>query len=255
MNKPKQIWMYGGGVQSCAIAALIVQGKLPMPDVAVMADTGRERQSTWDFLKNKIQPALGLEIQIVDKAKFRAPDLWQGESLLLPVYSDINGAASKLPTYCSGYWKKDTLNRYLSEVLKIPPRDRVTWFGFSLDEARRILRMKNAKANSRAKFRFPLVDDVALRRGGCGALVEKMGWGEPPRSACWMCPNQRHDEWQDLKENSPDEFLKAVELERTVRKKDKNAFFHRSLKPLDSVDFSREPDLFQRPCDSGLCFI
>tara|TARA_B100000029_G_C16977554_1_gene742371 strand:- start:80 stop:280 length:201 start_codon:yes stop_codon:yes gene_type:complete len=65
----------------------------------------------------------------------------------------------------------------------------------------------------------------------------------------------RHDEWQDIKENYPDEFQKAIKLEKNVQKKDPHAFFHRSCKPLDQVDFEREPDLFNRPCDSGLCFV
>jgi len=36
-----QVWASGGGVQSTAIAALIVLGRLPKPDLAVIADTGR----------------------------------------------------------------------------------------------------------------------------------------------------------------------------------------------------------------------
>ena len=36
------IWNYGGGAQSCAIAVLILQGRLPKPDFAVIADTGRK---------------------------------------------------------------------------------------------------------------------------------------------------------------------------------------------------------------------
>jgi hypothetical protein len=52
------VWSYGGGTQTAAIAVLILQGKLPKPDIAVMADTGREIQSTWDYLYTVVQPAL-----------------------------------------------------------------------------------------------------------------------------------------------------------------------------------------------------
>jgi hypothetical protein len=44
------VWSYGGGKQSVAIAALIVQGKLPKPDLIVMADTdanGHLLGATW----------------------------------------------------------------------------------------------------------------------------------------------------------------------------------------------------------------
>lgn len=254
----KQVWMYGGGVQSCAIAALICQGKIPVPDVAVISDTGREQESTWDYLGVVVAPALariGLEIEVVP-ASLRRVDLYAGNGdLLLPVFSTQSGAVSKLPTFCSGEWKRDTLNRYLS-AKGIPPRHRITWLGFSLDEANRIRRLNRSQSGKHwKKVRFPLVDDVPMNRGSCIATVEAMGWPTPPRSACWMCPNMRHDEWQDLKENSPDEFAKAVDLERKLRVRDPHVFFHRSCKPLGEVDFEREPDLFNRPCDSGLCFV
>ena len=60
----KKIWSYGGGKQSAAIAALILQDRLPKPDLIVMADTGRERSSTWRYLDGVIGPSLdqvGLE--------------------------------------------------------------------------------------------------------------------------------------------------------------------------------------------------
>ena len=38
-RKPERaiVWSYGGGVQSAAIAVLVVQGKLPRPERIVMA--------------------------------------------------------------------------------------------------------------------------------------------------------------------------------------------------------------------------
>jgi len=243
------IWMYGGGVQSCAIAALISRREIPKPDIAVIADTGREKQSTWDYLKDVVQPAMDFPIHVVSKDEYATVDLERGDTLLLPVFSDINGSASKLPTYCSNEWKKRVIERWLRRQQGVKGFER--WIGFSLDEANRVRRMRDS---SEATW-FPLIDGVPMYRHGCVSLVEKMGWPTPPRSSCWMCPNMRHDEWQDLKENSPEEFRKAVGVERQIRGKDAHAFFHRSCKPLDQVDFEREPDLFSRPCDSGLCFV
>ena len=65
MIDANQIWSYGGGTQSAAIAALIVSGKLPVPDVAVIADTGREVSSTWDYLRDVVQPALPFQVHII----------------------------------------------------------------------------------------------------------------------------------------------------------------------------------------------
>ena len=51
-----QIWSCGGGVQSTAIAALIIRGHLPTPDLAVIADTERELSTTWEYLEKYTAP-------------------------------------------------------------------------------------------------------------------------------------------------------------------------------------------------------
>ncbi|RTR51879.1 hypothetical protein, partial [Pseudomonas aeruginosa] len=53
-----QLWSSGGGVQSAAIAALIVQGRIAPPDLAIIVDTEREQSTTWDYMDQVIQPAL-----------------------------------------------------------------------------------------------------------------------------------------------------------------------------------------------------
>ena len=63
-----QLFSSGGGTQSCAIAALIVQGKLPKPDLCVIADTGYENDRTWEYLDAVVRPALvaiGVEVHRV----------------------------------------------------------------------------------------------------------------------------------------------------------------------------------------------
>ena len=248
----KEVWMYGGGVQSCAIAALICEGKVPTPDVAVIADTGREKESTWIYLREVISPSLakaGLRVEVVSKDDFATVDLWRNETCLLPTFTNQNGQPGKLPTYCSNEWKKRVIERWLRKEKSIRKFRR--WIGFSLEEANRVNRMRKSEEETY----FPLIDTIPMRRHSCIKTVEDMGWPTPPRSACWMCPNMRHDEWQDLKENSPEEFSQAIELEKEIRKKDSHVYFHRSCKTLDRVDFEREADLFNRPCDSGLCFV
>ena len=50
-TKRNLIWSCGGGTQSAAIAALIVQGRLPIPDISLMVDTEREKSGTWECLR------------------------------------------------------------------------------------------------------------------------------------------------------------------------------------------------------------
>lgn len=104
---------------------------------------------------------------------------------------------------------------------------------------------------------FPLIHGVPLKRQDAIREVEKMGWPTPPRSACWMCPNQSDSEWRDLKTNSPEEFAAACALEKEVQEIDPFAWFHSSCVPLAEVDLHTKshPDLFQdRACSSGGCF-
>lgn len=57
-GKTHEVWKYGGGTQSVAIAALILQGKLPRPEIAIIADTGKERSSTWQYMDEIVAPKL-----------------------------------------------------------------------------------------------------------------------------------------------------------------------------------------------------
>jgi 3'-phosphoadenosine 5'-phosphosulfate sulfotransferase (PAPS reductase)/FAD synthetase len=68
-----EVWSCGGGTQSVAIAALICQGRLPKPDVSVIADTGYEKQSTWDYYESVLKPNLskvGVDLVRVTRAEW-----------------------------------------------------------------------------------------------------------------------------------------------------------------------------------------
>ncbi|MDF1516257.1 MAG: hypothetical protein P1S60_20775, partial [Anaerolineae bacterium] len=51
-----QIFSSGGGVQSTAIAAMIVRGDIPKPDLTVIIDTEREKSTTWEYLEAVTAP-------------------------------------------------------------------------------------------------------------------------------------------------------------------------------------------------------
>lgn len=266
MNKPVEIFSHGGGTQSAAITALIVQGRLPKPDFVCIVDTERERQSTWDYLDAVIRPALasvGLEVHRIKNSEWASiPEHgmnWLSHNrntLLLPAFTNqTDGEVGKLSGFCSMRWKVETKNRYIREALQIPTKMQRNWIGFSLDEARRAIRMMDGEEYKAGLIRFPLIHDVPLKRRAAIQIVESMGWPTPPRSACYMCPNQGDHEWRDLKANSPAEFAAACELEKEVQKVDPFAWFHKSCVPLGEVDFSMPEDLFtDRACSSGGCF-
>jgi hypothetical protein len=259
-----EVWKYGGGTQSVAIAALIVQEKLPKPDLACIADTGRERSTTWQYMDSVVAPALrgvGVEIHRLDKAKYEYAheDLYNRTGhLLIPAFTDANGKTGKMSGYCNKWWKRDVVDNWLRRDMGIKPQEVRSWIGFSADEYPRALRMMQGEEYKQGRIRFPLIE-LMLKRRDSIRLVEDMGWPTPPRSACWMCPNQTDYEWADLKKNHPDEFARAVAVENEMRTRDSNYWLHDSCQPLETVDFAREDYgsfLFRAcdPVDGAACF-
>lgn len=253
----KDIFSSGGGTQSACIAALIIQGRLPKPAMAVIVDTERERSAVWEYHDAVVKPALeayGVPFHRVPKSDFATIDVWtkgQGGTAL-PVFLSDGG---KAPTRCSNEWKVRVTDRFLRSI-DIPRSEQRRWIGFSMDEGSRYLRMKVSEESVAGRLWFPLIEGVPLLRRQAILEVEKMGWPTPPRSACWMCPNQTNAEWRKLKSEFPDEFEKAVELERQVRVKQPNVFFSSARVPLGTVDFGNEDDLFSGSrCNSGMCFV
>lgn len=266
-----QVWSCGGGTQSCAIGALIVQGKLPKPDVSVIADTGYETQATWDYFNGVLHPALlavGVDVVRVKASEWnkkRSELFWvypeesnkenKDTCVTIPAFTHIGGETGKLKNLCTGNWKVETIDKFLSKSLGLTKSKIVKWIGFSRDETRRISKMMVGEDYKKGLIRFPLLSDFPTTRREAIKLVESMGWPTPPRSACWMCPNHHDNEWRLLKKERPDEFQKAVNIEKEIQLKDPDAWLHRSCKPLGEIDFTEEEDLFSRPCDSGSCFI
>lgn len=239
-------------MQSTAIAALICQGRLPKPDLAVIADTGREYSPVWSYLCEVVQPALeavGVVLHIAPHS-LATVDMWSGadgKTLLIPAFTDASGQQGMLSKYCSQEWKTRVVQRF-SRLQGISDADQ--WIGFTTDEMER---MRVYHPNKAWQPVYPLVD-LRLNRGDCISLVEKMGWPPPPRSACWVCPYRSDQEWKLMKQESPSDFKNAIKFELEARKVDPNIFLHKSMRPLAEVEFDDQPDLFAKPCASGMCF-
>jgi hypothetical protein len=151
-----------------------------------------------------------------------------------------------LPTYCSNEWKQRVMRRWATEQ-GVKQAD--VWIGFTVDELRRVTQPIGKWQN-----RYPLIDR-RLTRGDCIALVKRMGWPEPPRSSCWMCPNKSAHEWAWQRENAPNDFRRAMAFERYIQKKDPDLWLTVSGKPLSESDLDEQDDLFTGRCDSGMCFV
>lgn len=221
---------------------------MPKPDYAIIADTEREKSTTWTYLKKWVQPAYPSTIHRIQKSDFATVDLWGGrdkDSLLIPAFTLPNG---KLETFCSNEWKARVCDRWLKRIAGVQKYQ--PWIGFSIDEPKRWKKRKELQGDA---VYFPLVETVPTTKDECAQIVMDHGWPEPIHSACWMCPLQ--DDF-DFYNNTPEDNEKAKEFDAQLRLKDPNVYIHRSMVPYSEVKLNparheKEPE----PCDSGLCMV
>lgn len=243
---------YGGGTQTVAMCVLIANGILPRPDRIVMADTSREVQSTFDYLEAHTRPlmrSVGLEIEIAPHT-LATVDLYSHKgTLLLPVFTD----EAKFSSWCSGEWKTEVIHRHLRATGVAG--ECVNWVGYAFDEKRR-WKGKNL-IDGPWRLLLPLVDRM-ITTADCQRIIRHAGLPRPPKSRCFMCPNQPNAEWRELREGSPAEFEAACVIDEAVRDDDEfgTVYLHQSRVPLREADLDapdrREPD---RQCSLGLCFV
>lgn len=256
MSNRVQLWSCGGGRQSAGIAALIVEGKLPKPDHASMVRLEGEIHSTWPYVDAYIRPALerlGVPFTVIERAEYATRDFWggaDGETLLIPAYTNQSGEASKLPEFCSSEWKREVGSRWAAEQPGWKGRGVDVWLGISLDERHR----RRAARKQWIQPVYPLLDLLPTNIGGCLAAVERVGWPSPPRSRCYWCPNQGSHEWAEL---TPEEWEAACVRDEQIRETDPHAYLHRKLIPLRMVDQHKtdgQGELFTGGCSAGMCF-
>jgi 3'-phosphoadenosine 5'-phosphosulfate sulfotransferase (PAPS reductase)/FAD synthetase len=252
------VWSFGGGTQSIAIAVLIAQGKLPKPKHAIFADTGREASETMEYFEANVKPIFdkcGLTLEIAPHS-LATVDLYDKHGLtLIPAFT-ADGASR---TFCSNEWKKSVLNRYLRSLGYGPKNPVRSWIGISKDE---IGRAKESDTKWNENY-YPLLFGVTMNRADCYNLIREYGLPDPPKSSCWMCPYRRNAQWRRLRDHYPGDFEKAVALDVEIRAKDKyNAvYLHDSRVPLSEANLEDEETdqnsfVFGevKHCDSGLCW-
>ena len=238
------VWSYGGGVQTAAIAVLVHTGRLPKPDLVVMADTSREATATWEYLDNVMRPYLadvGITVEVAPHSLATVDLYAKNGDLLIPAFTETG----KLKTFCSNEWKQRVVHRFLRSR-NIKQCD--MWLGISTDEFHRA---KDSRVNW-IKHVYPLLTMIPTNRVECIQLVEKAGLPKPPRSSCWMCPHRSNTEWRSL---SSSDWDKAVSLDKGIRERDRDCdvYLHRSARALDESKLESD-EVHLDICDGGYCF-
>jgi 3'-phosphoadenosine 5'-phosphosulfate sulfotransferase (PAPS reductase)/FAD synthetase len=268
--KPLRILSLGAGVQSSTLALMIEHGEIEPIDFAVFCDTKHETDDTYeylewlkkkcsfeikticagDLLEDTFTKSMNIPFHIKDPENSKKGGIIRRQCTsnykIVPVYKEMRKALGL---------KKGQLNKTGRTVEQL--------MGISLDE---VVRMKINPIKWITNV-YPLVDK-RITRQGCKDWMAKHKYPTPPRSACWFCPFNSKDRWIDLKENKPEYFQKAVDLDRKIRnfKGPYNSmsptaelFVHSRKKPLEEIDFekknSNQLEFSEMDECEGVCFI
>ena len=246
----------GAGVQSSTLALMCAHGEIEPPEVAIFADTHWEPAAVYRWL-DWLEPLLPFPVHRVSGGNLRkevvSMNKGRANFLRIPAFtSDENGKAGILRRQCTREYKIAPVQSEVRRLLGVEPgqrmpRDRraVAMIGISADEPERA---KPAREKWVTKA-YPLLD-LRMQRGHCIKWMKDHGYPEPPRSACIGCPFHSNAEWRNLQRTDPAAFADAVVVDRLIRDStnagvERPAFLHRSLKPLDTIDFSDMRDAGQ----------
>lgn len=282
-TEPLHLLSLGAGVQSSTLALMAAHGaipKYPRLSGAIFADTQDEPASVYQWLEKLIgfinAAPHPFPVHIVTRGRLSdntlkmrtTKDGRSFSSTDIPFFTrNGDGSMGKITNRgCTRDYKLAPILKKARELGDVPRKKRsgnqvhvVQWIGISLDE---IYRMKPSR-DWWSENVWPLVD-LRMNRHDCKRWMEEHGYPEPPRSSCIYCPYHNNHEWRRLKNEESVEFQKAVEFEKNlqaVKAATDNfktmPFLHRSLVPLDQVDFSTDEErgqmnLFQSEC-LGMC--
>lgn len=245
---------FGAGVQSSTLVAMSALGLrgCPRADVAIFADT--QDEPSWVYEQFNAVKAWcetrDLEVRVCSRGKLSEAAIERhngGRSRFanIPLWTlGKDGREAPLRRQCTREYKIEPIEREVRGMLGFKKGERIAGkkrvrclIGMSLDESDRT-------ADSRTPWitnEYPLIE-ARMNRYDCIKLARHLGLPEARKSSCVFCPWHNNAFWHDLKTNYPNEFQKAVEFDRAMRNMTQSgvknpAFVHRSLKPLDEVDF------------------
>lgn len=251
----------GAGVQSSTLALMCARGEIPMPELAIFADTQNEPASVYawlEWLEKRLPfPVVRVTAGNLARTASRVRISETGNKYLKPMIPAYiaNGDGSKghAARHCTKDFKIDLILREMRK--RRSGRMVHQYIGISFDELHRMKASKLPWLHNE----YPLVER-RITREHCLEWMDSQGFPRPPRSACVYCPFHSDAEWKRLRDEEPSEFAEAVRFEK--RYQDSYArtaltgvpYLHASRQPLETVEFTGDPqiDAFGNECE-GMC--
>jgi hypothetical protein len=256
-----EIVSVGWGIQSSCLYFMSSLGIIPRADHAIFADTGAEHPKTLEYLDYAIEwmkENNGIPIHVVSDRNI-LDDIRKSVSgsrvASIPVFTGNEG---KLRRQCTGEYKIDQVKKKIREIYGLKKGQNMKptemWIGISTDEA---TRMKDSELHN-IENKYPLIDEM-MSRGDCIKWLAANGFEVPIKSSCVFCPFHSNSAWVEIKNNEPESWETAKEVDNIIRKPTGNIreerFLHRSLKPIDESYLGEDQtNLFENECE-GYCGI
>lgn len=238
--RPTHILSFGGGVNSTALAVLMVREQALL-DEAVFADTGAESPETYQYLDiaEAYLAQHGIPLRRIQR---RGRDLYETcwERRVIP---------SAIWRWSTRDFKVRPIQRYY-KTLHTPI---VQYIAIAFDE---LERMRDSLVPSIVNA-YPLIDR-RITREGCIEIIRSEGLPVPPKSGCWFCPFNNLDRWQWLRAAHPDLFTRAVALEERskhfpAQRLTDQVYRKRAAVPLRELPLAGPSQQIDAPC-GGECF-
>jgi hypothetical protein len=254
---PVQILSLGAGVQSSCVALMAAAGEIsPMPAAAVFADTQAEPPSVYRWL-DWLEKQLPFPVHRVSKgdivATITTPKQkkdktgWWVNSNIPAFVKNADGSDGMLQRQCTENFKIEPIRKEVRRLAAVERGETriavVQWIGISVDE---IHRMKLSREKWQVN-RWPLIE-AGMNRHDCLQWMSRRGFPKPPRSSCVFCPYHSNREWRRLRDEEPDSFARAVEVEKLYQTaKAKGGvhgalFLHSQRVPLDQANIDIDAD-------------
>jgi len=237
-----RILSFGAGVQTTALAILVAEKKLAV-DAVVFADTGCEKPETYYYMEDYTKPMLkdaGVEFITVRNEQ---PSRYGG------LYEQ-SWHCSTIPFVSR---RQCTTDFKIDPIYKTVGKNCIQLIGFSADESGRAVTIPDKIHKA-----YPLIE-MGLSVFECRHIITNMGFPMPLKSSCYICPLQSFTEWNWLKNNHPELFEKALDLEeRYYQRKPSMRNRHGLLNGtgLWRMKDGLQPEMLadgQKSCWSGYC--
>lgn len=257
-----RVFSFGGGVQSTAALVLAAQGELAI-DAFLFANVGEDSENprTLDYVRDVSGPYAARHGLALHELRQMRRD---GEEET--IYGRITGPRKRgnvIPAYaaggpmqrqCTHDFKITVVRRWIREHGATPKHPAALLLGISFDEWHRMRTGGDPRYITRE---YPLIDR-RISRQDCLNIIARAGLPEPPKSSCYFCPFHNLRNWREIRDTQPEQFAKAIELEKIMTARQGRPIYLTSKKvPLaKAVGEAIQPGLFDDGvCESGYCMV